>query len=277
MKSKSFLLFIISFIQITVLIGQDLHKSDYAANKEAFSLQKDKELGEKLKAESWIQPEIPVKDLIEKLNSNDTDERIKTAMLLGKINDTVQISALEKLLLSDNSCEVKYTCVKSLKNLDSNRSIDDLINALKDSCRELKMQSAIALAYLGEKEKSFETLLQVYSNGDRREKLACNKAFRELNNSEAVNFLITAMKDSNEYVAVDAAIMLAQLEYDTEAFPVLENLLTANPNNSIKRAAMKGLAYIGDEKSLNLLVEMADYPDNLTSKRAKSFLEYFKN
>lgn len=276
MKTKSLLLFIIFYIQITVLIGQSLHNSDYIPNEEAFSLKKDKELGQKLKAESWLQSEIPVKDLIEKLNSNDTDERIKTAMLLGKIKDTIQISALEKLLLNDNSCEVKSTCVKSLNRLNSYSSINTLISSLEDKCREVQMQSAITLAYINEKEKSFEKLLQIYSSGNRREKLACNKAFREINNSEAVNFLITALKDSNDYVTVDAAIILAQLEYNKEAFPVLELLLRTNPNNSIKRAAMRGLAYIGNEKSLKLLIEMLDHPDNLTSKRAKSFLMEFK-
>jgi HEAT repeat protein len=211
------------------------------------------------------------------LNSNYYRIRVQAIEILGYFPGNEFIPVIENLLLNDSSAEARCQSAKSLRMLESKASVPQLIQALNDRDTNVKIFSALGLACLGEKEKCSEAVNKLWNNGNKNAPLySCHQIFLYLNTPDAVDKLKFDLKNSDGYIAIDAAIILAQLGHSTEPFPFLENSLK-DKNASIRRAAMRGLAYLGDQRSLNLIKSMKNDEDNLVRERATSILKNFDN
>ena len=197
---------------------------------------------------------------------------MRTIGILERVNDNKQITALEDLLLNDSSSKVRAECAEALKWLESKDSKPILIKSLGNSDKRVRLESALALAALGEKILSLKTLSDIFISANSRDKLACIQGFRDIATNDAIEILCVATNSNDPHVAVYAAIILAQLKYSDYSFPKLEGFLT-HDDKYVRMSALSGLAYIGDKKSLDLISQLLNDDELLVRKRAQRILD----
>ena len=210
--------------------------------------------------------------VFEGLKSSDIDVRMNSVRILGWIPANDKISELEKLLLIDTSSEVRIMCAKSLALLGSYSAQDALIKTLHDKDKSLVLEAAMALASLGEKEKCLGVFQSLWTNADRRTKLQINLSLLNIANSEAIVFLKTTLNDADPFVSVSAAIVLSEIKQYEFAFPTLKQKLN-DPDRYVRMAALRGLAYIGNENSIQLIKGKLSDTDKLVKERSIEILK----
>ncbi len=183
---------------------------------------------------------------------------------LASIKSKRQVPALEKMLLNEmcDSCEsIRSTCAYALILLRSIDSKNVLIKALKEKNVYMKLMIASFLASIGEKEHSFKTLKYLWSL-NLGFKNGCHDGYRDINTSESIDIIRTDLTDKNPVVVLDAAALMAQLDYKDEANSKLIILLK-NEDKYIRIGAMRVLAYyVGDKKSFEAIKEMENDKDS---------------
>ncbi|MDP3149058.1 MAG: FISUMP domain-containing protein [Ignavibacteria bacterium] len=240
-----------------------------------YSLEQDKKFEKSLLKEKQnkLIGKINLETIAQGLYSADELTKLNAADILSYVPGNAYILKLEDLLLNDPSAEVRYQCAKSLLILDSKSSIHVLILALNDINRNVKIQVALALAALGEKEKCAAVIDLLWNNGDADAPLySCHLAFLDLATPDAFNKLIYDLNNTDKYIAIDAAIILAQLGYYKEAFPFLKSRLNDN-DKYIRMAALRGLAYIGTNNAIELIKSKLNDDENMVRERASSILK----
>lgn len=254
MKQLLGIIISIAFLQINVQLYAQ-NKVATVANKKVFSLEKDRKKAEELRKNSLITPKEPIENIIQKFEKGNSDEKLQGLEILSKLNSTKHLPALERAVLSDPSPAVRAECAEVLGFYKATEAKPTLMKALNDKDQSVRLQSALSLAKIGEKEYSLELFEKEFDKGERKEKLKCNLGFLFIGNEEAIINLQKSLSDPNPYVSVDAAIMLAKLEKFEIAFPILKNYLT-NSDKYIRGAAIRGLAYIGDKEAIDLILGM---------------------
>ncbi|MBC8526128.1 MAG: HEAT repeat domain-containing protein [Candidatus Cloacimonetes bacterium] len=212
-----------------------------------------------------------IDDYIYALSDTSKDRRYIAAFELGRSQDKRVIPYLEKLLLEDPASIVRTQCAKALSSLKSIASQPVLIEAMKDSEEEVRLQSALTLASLGDTTYCIPVLEELWKFGDRRTRRFVNRGFKNIGTERAVQNLREAINDDDPYVAGIAAIQLAKLRYFEDAFPSLKKLLK-HKDPLIRCGALKGLFYIGDKASLQLIREMLNDEEIRVRNRARKFL-----
>ena len=244
-----------------------------------YSLENDRKYEKAL----WQQQQDKLKgftDLKEtgrELLSKNPQKRVHAVEILGYFPANEFLPLIENLLENDPSAEVRCQCAKSLRMLESKQSVPQLIRALNDHDHNVRIFTALALAYLGEKERCSEAVNALWNNGNQAAPLySCHQIFLYLNTPDAVEKLKYDLENSDRFVALDAAIILAQLGHSHESFLVFEDALK-DGNRSVRRTALRGLAYIGDQRALALIGSMEKDEDLQVRERAASILNNFEN
>ncbi len=240
-----------------------------------YSLWQDKKFEKELLIEQHdkLIDKVNLKDVLQDLKSEKEQVRLNAVKTLKYFPEINSIPLIQKLLLNDNSAEVRGQCAVTLQLLNSKGSIPSLILALNDHDRNVKI-FVLALAALDEKEKCFAIVDSLWDSGKPDAPYySCHIAFRDLATPSAISKLVYDLDNTDKFVAIDAAIILAQLNHSKEAFPLLEQSLSNN-DKYIRIAALRGLAYIGDQSSIKLIKSKIDDPNKLVRDRA-SFI--FKN
>jgi HEAT repeat protein len=242
-----------------------------------FSLENDRLHEKELQQQerSRFAPEFNATRVRTNLKSADTQERLAAVEMVGYFPEIAQTAEVENLLLTDKSVEVRQQCAQTLQQIGDKKSIPTLVTALKDSNRDVRLFSTLALASLGEKEKSTIEAKALWNKGKKGAPLySCHFIFRDLATPEAINSLATDLNNEDHFVAVDAAIMLAQIGQSAKAFPSLQQALN-HADRYMRMAALLGLAYIGDSASLALIESKINDPDKLVRDRAVSIFKSF--
>ena len=275
MKTKITLILILALMSLygvgQVIIDKECVK-DTATN--IYSLEQDKKVENNLITAKQIKlnGKVDITKIGKNLYSTDEQTRLNAVDILRYFPTNPYIQKLEEMLLNDISNEVKYHCAKALHCLNSTNSISVLINALKTDDDQLKMEIALALAALGEKTECFKTLEYLGKSGERNIILNTHLGYLDLGTNEAIEKLKSDLSDSNSYISVDAAIILAELGYFKEAYSVLKSKLT-DEDKYIRMAALRGLAYIGTDNAIELIKEKLDDTEMLVSDRASLILK----
>jgi len=274
MKTKIMML-LLSCSFIMSVFGQNISKKEWIKNSSTstYSLKYEKKISEDiyLKNQKDIVSNIDIQSIYQDLKNNDEELRLGAIRILGLIPVSNQISTIENLLVNDPSINVRIQCVKSLKYLKSISSIPLLIKTLNTEDQELKLQSALTLAALGEKTECFQTLMELGKTGDRNLVLNTHIGYLDIATSEAVEKLKYDLSDVNPYISVDAAIVLAELGYPEVAYTVLKGKLS-DVDKYIRMSAMRGLAFIGNDNSIELIKTMLNDPDDLVKERSELIL-----
>jgi HEAT repeat protein len=191
--------------------------------------------------------------------------------LLGYVGDDLSRRKIENILLTDSSDEVRIACAKALVTMRSIKSQPGLFKALNDKNEQVKIWSSITLALIGEKKKSLDFFKKYYFGTAPIPYSSCHIGFLYIGTSDVKPYLLKDLNNSDPNIAIDAAIILAQIGYFQDAFSFLrKNLL--HSDKYIRMAALRGLAYIGDLSSKQLITSMLNDPESLVRERASSIL-----
>ena len=262
----------------TVQIKKDTVLSEKKTNR-PFSLENDRLQEKELvkQKHSQFANEFDLKKVKANFKSSDAQERLNAVEISGYFPENNLIDDVENLLLTDKSSEVRQQCVQTLQMIGNKKAIPALVSALNDSDRTVQILSAVALAELGEKEKTSVAANALWNKGRKGAPIySCHFMFRDLATEEAIDNLAHDLNNEDPYIAVDAAICLAQMGQSAKAFPFLQQALT-NDDRYMRMAALRGLAYIGDNASLGLIQTRINDEDNLVSEQAMNILKNFNN
>jgi HEAT repeat protein len=206
------------------------------------------------------------------LSSSDSIVRMNSVRILGWIPNNSKIGEVKRLLLVDPSIEVRVMCDKSLALLGDKNSLGVLTQALKDKDRTVELEAAVALASLGEKQKSFQFFRSLWNTADRHTKLQINLSLLNMGTIDAISLLKTGLSDPDPFVSVSSAIVLAEIKQYQDAFPTLKERLN-DPDKYVRMAALRGLAYIGNENAIQLIRKMQNDPEKLVRERSDRILK----
>ena len=205
------------------------------------------------------------------LAADDYMTRVAACKTIGLIGLAEDAATLESLLMNDLEPLVRAEASTSLVLLNSKVSVPVLIKALVDADSQVRLKAAMALAYLGEKTNSFASLSSIWNNGTWQDKLNVDLGFREIGTPDAIQFLIAALNDPNDFVKADAAVILNQLGYEFNAFSTLQASL-GSQDRWVRLTALKGLAANATDESILLIRSVTADSDELVRQRAQTIL-----
>lgn len=135
---------------------------------------------------------------------------------------------ISSFLIHDSSSMIRRNCADFLKYY----SLDEVSELLKtlsiDPCAYVRLESALSLSYLGEKNISYNVFCDIWKENDPYINLDHFPYFtvgmRNIGNEKAVEFLKTLTLGDNPYCAIDASICLLQLKKDNECINGIKNV-----------------------------------------------------
>jgi len=240
-----------------------------------FSLENDKQqLKEMIKQErSKVINQTNADKLRKGLKSSNMLERMHAVELMGFFPESNLNNDVENLLLKDDSPEVRQKCAETLQLIGDKKSVPALVSALDDSDDGVVQLSALALASLGEKEKCSAAVRKIWKKGSKDTPYySCHFIFRDLGTPEAIDNLVYDTNNEDPYVAVNAAICLAQMGQSGKAFSALKKALK-DEDFYVRMAGLRGLAYIGDAASMELIKAQANDGHEFVRERVVQILE----
>ncbi|MBN2668344.1 MAG: HEAT repeat domain-containing protein [Bacteroidales bacterium] len=187
------------------------------------------------------------------LSSTNEYVRQKAIKKLGVIKNPEDIDIIGNLLLNDSSVFVRRECAKVLKYYSQSPVIPFLIKALKmEDTIKVKIEIALSLSYLGEKHYSYNTLREIWE-GNYGKKYECHTGFKHIGDSKSIDFLVVASKSKNIYIALDAFIVLIEMNYpNTDA---LLSYFLENDNDKIKISTLNALAKIKNNNQVLQIIK----------------------
>lgn len=276
MNNHKFLLIYFTIISIQ-LCAQKTSISAIKQPRKPYSIEIDNEVSTQLiqNKKLKILQSFSLENLISSSSDEDENIRLRAIENLGYFNDESSRIILEKYLLKDPSPLIRVACAQSLNIQRNTTSIPSLIKGLNDEYRAVQIYSAFTLAQLGEKYESMNFYKKLYSNGFEIPYYSCHQGFLYIGLPYAQQYLVNDLKNKDPFIAVDAAIMLAELGDIFHSYPVLKSLLS-NPDKYIQMACLRGLAYIGDQNSLILIESKITSTDKLVAERASIILNNYQ-
>jgi hypothetical protein len=185
----------------------------------------------------------------------DEETRINAIFLIGEFGDRagstiVALTALSK----DPNKNIRVAAISSLGAIGQSATIT-LKDILHNGDADSRILAAFALGHNGYFEDSMIPFLtkslldQEYSVEMR---LGIVSVLRQIERKEIIPVLITALKDSNEYVRSDAASALGSIKAE-EAVPALITALKDSDEN-VRSVAASALGSIKAEKAVPALI-----------------------
>lgn len=258
-------------LQFLFLVPERLIAQDLIVK--SFSLQEDLKVEEALMKETALKilKQTNPKELITLINGIIPIQRLHAIEELSYIANEDGRFLIENLILSDKSVEVRRACAKALGVIRSPLSEPVLLKALFDDNESVKVTAAFALSLIGEKKESFKFFSTL---GSLKGKFpyTCHKAYLYIGTSDVRQPLLNDLNNPDPFISIDAAIIMAQLGFYGDAYPALNNFLN-HPDKYIRMAALRGLAYLGDSASLDLITALRNDADPLVSERANMIIE----
>jgi HEAT repeat protein len=278
-KIKLLLVFLISAISAGAqnsVSTETIPTNEWAKNPatKIYSLEQERINKEKMfkQTQKKFTSGVDINRTLKDLKNVDTEKRLAAVKILGLLTSKNYSSKIRNLLSNDPSIEVRIECARALKYLKSKKSIPTLIKELKTEDNKLKTEIALTLAALGEKTESFKALNETRRTGDWKLALDIHLGYLDLATEDAIEKLKSDLNDDNSFVAVDAAIILAELKHYKEAYPILK-LKLKDEDKYVRMAAIRGLAYIGNSNSINLIRDMLNDSDPMVSERSASVIK----
>ncbi len=182
-----------------------------------------------------------VRALIKVLKDSGWDTSILLAAVsaLGEMSDLQAVEALK-----DSDSGVRQAAAATLGQLGYTRAVEPLLVALEDNGSRVREQAAAALVSLGWRpvDETQSALLAVAQRDwDRAVSLG----------SAAVEPLVTAIRDNNSQVRVQAAEALGRLGDPRAVEPLIEVL--KDIGSAVSQAAFRALRRIGDPRGVDAI------------------------
>ncbi len=213
-----------------------------------------------------LEGERAVDFLIEKLSSEDPDERADAAEILGKIGSKKAVLYLKRYL-NDPSAKVKLSVSLALIQLGEKKLLDEIIKNLKSDDKEVVIGSILALGNARYKE-AVPYLLDIFRTNDPTIGSAIAWALGEIGSPEAIEMLETAVE--NYFVAPNACEALGKIG----SIDSIECLLSAcdSPNDDTKAYSARAISMIINKNKNNKRLFIKYLPK--INKKLKNLLNH---
>lgn len=187
------------------------------------------------------------------------NEKIKALKNLVCFYDTIDntFSILHDQFKSMENERLKAYLARDLRFTQNFAAIPALIELAEDTCEYVRLEVGRSLAFIGEKEVSFELLAQLWEmgifpiNGDRFNYFTAS--MRNINTPKAIDFLELLTLDTNQYCALDASICLLQLGRRMEGLNGIEGVINTDDPTIFKAATRALHAYFPDSTLVETL------------------------
>jgi aminopeptidase N len=171
-------------------------------------------------------------------------------------------------MLGDDEVYCRLQAVDALRRNGSRRAVEALAAALRDKFWGVAVEAARALGEIGSRE-AIERLVEAYGGVRHpRVRRAIVEALGSSRRKEAAEFLDRVLHDSSEsyYVRAEAARALGRLKWEFAEHSLKRALEYESHLEVIKRGALEGLAELGAEDALRLVLRHTE-PDVPTPVR----------
>lgn len=172
-----------------------------------------------------------------------------TALVVRRLMDTNPFRVIRHVhVLTDSSAEAER--VRSVVELGSARSAiatRELVAALEDPSREVRLEAAFALARIGDPE-AVEPLVHCLRSPDSGIQAAAAYALGKLRDARAVPPLVEALNDA--YLAHVAAISLGEIGDRAAVGPLLELLRNEHTTEPVRAGAAYALSRLNETSAL---------------------------
>jgi|Deesub1362A_J573_1020465.scaffolds.fasta_scaffold00004_23 HEAT repeat protein len=191
-----------------------------------------------VEALSMLKDGLDIEEIMKGLHSENPVLRKNTALLLGRLALPEMVPALG-FALKDDDVSVRQAVVKALSLIDTEDSMEYLIQALTDEVPEIRVSAALSLGARG-REASVEHLCLLLEDSDDMVRVAASKALGMLGRKEAVPNLVKLLSDENGFVVTSAIDAIGKLGGE-EAREALIRMLSSE-DKEIRRTAIKALS-----------------------------------
>ncbi|MGM0606862.1 MAG: tetratricopeptide repeat protein [Candidatus Muiribacteriota bacterium] len=195
-------------------------------------------------------------NIVNKLDSNSLDERLKALEDLKKFDEPEVVEYFIRML-TDSSSEVQIKAAEALIKYKDRRSVPQLLETLDDNNKEVKKRVIYVLGELRDK-SAVEPVLELLDDPRGQIRKEVVSALGKLGDERAVEPLIKALNDDNKYVRLKVVEILGALG-DERAIEPLGQLLDDN-SSEVKVQVIKALRNIGDSRSINKILDL--FKDN---------------
>jgi HEAT repeat protein len=167
------------------------------------------------------------------------------------LDETISDKAVDPLIraLKDSDYFVRQNAAEALGKIGSDKVVGALIRALKDSDSYMRRNAAEALGKIGS-DKAVDSLILGLKDSDDFVRRKAAEALIKIGSDKAVDPLILALKDSDGYMRWNATEALGKIGSDKAVDPLM--LALKDSDDSVRRNAADALIKIGSDKVWSL-------------------------
>jgi HEAT repeat protein/beta-lactamase regulating signal transducer with metallopeptidase domain len=192
-----------------------------------------------------------VNSLIGALSDSDAEVRMSSVQALGQLEDERAVIALSNALRNDSDARVRRVAAWALGNIEDARAVPALTHALKnDRDAEVRRTSVWALGQI-ESASAVPALTEAMRDADSEVRSTAVWALGQIEDRSAVPALIQVLRDSDAATRKQAAWALGQIE-DAAAVPALAAALR-DADASVRSTAVWALGQIEAETAVEPL------------------------
>lgn len=181
------------------------------------------------------------------------EESVSARVVLESVRRGNALAALYNLILMMRShrAETKARAAKALGATKSSLVVDELIEALDDSDREVRREAARALGEIGD-ERAVEALIEKLHDPQADIVEESAQALGKIQDPSTFEELAPLIEDENPSVRKSAVLALGELR-DTRAIALLEKRLETETESAVFIAIAESLSKIGGTRALHRL------------------------
>lgn len=217
-------------------------------------------------------------DILEFLNDQDPEIRIKTLEALGRTKNKSMQNIILRILKSDRDYYVRIAAVDALTALDSKNFAKEFSNALADIKNDIKQNAIFVLCYLSES-SDMPFLKQLLKDNEREDYISrayCAEALARLGDVSAVDILLKDLDDKNNSFRLLTAETLGKLNAGEDA-AVRYAAKLKNKDTAEKNLSIRILGNLSTKNALPIIIEQTKDKDEFVRKEAAVALGDFKN
>ncbi len=199
-----------------------------------------------------------ISKLIRVANTPESDARVGTASILGRINHDLAIPVLLEAM-RDGSWDVRWAATLALQALDISL-LDGLTDVLWTLEHDIQEAASTAVRQLGA--NALPTLLKLLQNENWKMRRGAAWALGCVHDRAGVPGLIQALYDEDHLISAEAAHSLGHIK-DRAGVPWLIEILKYTSNWRVRKAAAQALGAIGTPAMDYLLDALQDEEEDV--------------
>ncbi len=204
-------------------------------------------------AKNWDLRERAVEALIESSREAVSDEVFdEIAGALGSIKSEHTIKALVNAL-RDTHKDVRWVAAEALGIIKSERTVDALITALRDIDEDVRSSAASALGKINT-EHAINALVTALWDPDEDIRLTAVRGLGDANCERAVDALVEVLVDENRDIRANAASSLGRLKSERTVDALITTL--SDIDVGVRLSSVDALGKIKSKRTIEALVEL---------------------